>query len=208
MPQSGTAKPASWNFCNADCHMNRASETSSSLLQTKLCSIIRTVPNWPKSGVHFRDVTTLFQSPNLWSEVIAHFVERYKNEEIDAVAGLEARGFILGAALAHAMNLAFIPIRKQGKLPYQTLSESYELEYGTATLEIHTDACGAGDRILLADDLVATGGTLLAGRKLLQRIGAVVVEAAVIIDLPYLGGAEKCRASGLPVYPLIQFDGH
>jgi len=187
--------------------MNDVSGKLLAELQTELVSIIRTVPDWPKPGVHFRDITTLFQTPGLWSEVITHFVERYKNEKIDAVAGMEARGFIFGAALAHAMNVAFIPIRKKGKLPYKTLSEDYELEYGTATVEIHTDACRQGDRILLADDLIATGGTLLAGQKLLQRIGADVIEAAVVIDLPHLGGAAKCRASGLPVYSLIQFEG-
>jgi len=176
-------------------------------LQGELLNIIRTVPNWPKSGVHFRDITTLFQSPKVWAEVISHFAERYRNEKVDAIAGLEARGFIFGAALAHELNLSFIPIRKKGKLPYRTLSEDYELEYGTATVEIHTDACQPGDRILLADDLIATGGTLLAGYKLLQRIGAEVIEAAVVIDLPYLGGTEKCRKQGLEVYSLIQFDG-
>ncbi len=187
--------------------MNDISGKPLSELQKKLASIIRTVPDWPKPGVHFRDITTLFQAPELWAEVIAHFAERYKNEKIDAVAGMEARGFIFGAALAQAMNVAFIPIRKKGKLPYKTLSEDYELEYGTATVEIHTDACRQGDNILLADDLIATGGTLLAGQKLLQRIGAKVFEAAVVIDLPEIGGAEKCRASGLPVYSLIQFEG-
>ena len=164
-------------------------------LQSRLLATIRTVPDWPKTGVHFRDITPLFQSPDLWAEVISHFVERYKHRKIDAIAGLEARGFILGAALAHSMNLPFIPIRKKGKLPYKTLSEDYDLEYGTATMEIHTDACRPGDKVLLA------------GKKLLDRIGAEVIEAAVVIDLPYLRGAEKCRASGLPVYALIQFDG-
>lgn len=182
-------------------------EAPFSELQTRLHGIIRTVPNWPKPGVQFRDITPLFQTPVLWAELIAHFVERYRNEKLDAIAGMEARGFIFGAALAHAMNLPFIPIRKQGKLPYQTLSESYELEYGTAIVEIHTDACEKGDRVLLVDDLIATGGTLLAGQKLLQGLGAVVIEAAVVINLPELGGTEKCRQNGLPVYSLIQFDG-
>lgn len=176
-------------------------------LQSELLKTIRTVPNWPKSGVHFRDITTVFQSPDTWAKVIAHFVERYRDQKLDAVAGLEARGFIFGATLAHALNLSFIPIRKKGKLPYQTLSEDYELEYGTATVEIHTDACRPGDKILLADDLIATGGTLLAGYKLLQRIGAEVAEAAVVIDLSYLGGTEKCQMQGLSVYSLVQFDG-
>jgi len=187
--------------------MNDISGNSLTELQKQLISIIRTVPDWPKPGVHFRDITTLFQVPALWAGVIAHFVERYKDEDVDAIAGLEARGFIFGAALAHAMNVGFIPIRKKGKLPYKTLSEDYELEYGTATVEIHTDACRKDDKILLADDLIATGGTLLAGQKLLQRLGANVIEAPIVIDLSYLGGAAKCRASGLPVYSLIEFEG-
>lgn len=177
------------------------------LLRSKLLSIIRTVPDWPKPGVQFRDITPLFQSPQVMAEVVAHFASHYKGHRLDAIAGMEARGFILGASLAHAMHLSFIPIRKKGKLPYRTMSEDYELEYGIATVEIHTDACRPGDRVLLVDDLIATGGTLLAGHKLLQRIGAEVIEAAVIIDLPELDGTEKCRAQGLPVYSLIHFDG-
>lgn len=183
------------------------SKTPFTQLQRQLLSIIRTVPDWPKPGVQFRDITPLFQSPQVMAEVVAHFADHYKGQTLDAIAGMEARGFILGAALAHAMHLSFIPIRKKGKLPYRTLSEDYELEYGTASVEIHTDACGSGDRVLLVDDLIATGGSLLAGQKLLQRIGAEVIEATVIIDLPALGGSEKCRARGLPVYSLIHFDG-
>ncbi|MEO8002479.1 MAG: adenine phosphoribosyltransferase, partial [Arenimonas sp.] len=160
--------------------MNDVSGDHLAELQKQLVSIIRTVPDWPKPGVHFRDITTLFQTPGLWAEVIAHFAERYKNERIDAIAGMEARGFIFGAALAHVMNVSFIPIRKKGKLPYKTISEAYELEYGTAIVEIHIDACRKGDKILLVDDLIATGGTLLAGQKLLQRIGADIIEAAVV----------------------------
>lgn len=177
-------------------------------LQARLLSTIRTVPDWPKLGVHFRDITPLFQSPDVMAEVIAHFVERYKDKKPDAIAGIEARGFIFGAVLAHAMNVSFIPIRKKGKLPYKTLSENYELEYGTAVIEIHIDACKTGDRILLVDDLIATGGTLLAAHKLLNRIGAEVIEAAAVIDLPELGGSEKCRNQGLQVYSLIQYSGN
>ena len=187
--------------------MNQSHNALLNELQTKLHAVVRTVPNWPKSGVQFRDITPLFQTPVLMAELIAHFVERYQNEKLDAIAGMEARGFIFGAALANAMNLSFIPIRKKGKLPHQTLSENYDLEYGTAVVEIHIDACRVGDRVLLVDDLIATGGTLLAGRKLLQRLGAQVIEAAVVIDLPELGGTKKCRQNGLPVYSVIQFDG-
>lgn len=177
-------------------------------LQSKLRKVIRTVPDWPKPGVQFRDITPLFQTPEVWAEVIAHFAQRYQGEKLDAIAGLEARGFIFGAALAHSLRLPFIPIRKHGKLPHQTHSEHYELEYGSAVIEIHIDACQPGDKVLIVDDLIATGGTLLAGRKLLQRAGAVVVEAAVIIDLPELGGSEKCHANKFPLYSLIQFSGH
>ncbi|MGH8109241.1 MAG: adenine phosphoribosyltransferase [Arenimonas sp.] len=176
-------------------------------LQNTLLSTIRTVPDWPKPGVHFRDITPVFQSPKMMAEVIAHLVERYRGQKLDAVAGIEARGFVFGAVLAHALNVAFIPIRKKGKLPYKTLSEDYELEYGTAVVEIHIDACKPGDRVLLVDDLIATGGTLLAGKKLLDRIGAAIIEAAAVIDLPELGGSEKCRNQGLPVYSLIQYQG-
>lgn len=187
--------------------MDDISRTPSSELQTKLHSVIRTVPDWPKPGVQFRDITPLFQTPDVWAEVIAHFVQRYQGEKLDAIAGLEARGFIFGAALAHDMGLPFIPIRKHGKLPFQTHSENYELEYGSAVIEIHIDACQPGDKVLLVDDLIATGGTLLAGQKLLQRVGANVIGAAVVIELPRLGGGEKCRALELPVSSLIQFDG-
>ncbi len=176
-------------------------------LQSKLLSTIRTVPDWPKSGVHFRDITPVFQSPGLMAEIIAHFAERYRDKKIDAIAGIEARGFVFGSVLAHALNVSFIPIRKKGKLPYKTLSENYELEYGTAEVEIHIDACQPGDRVLLIDDLIATGGTLLAAYKLLKRIDAEVIEAAAVIDLPELGGSDKCRAAGLPAYTLIQFSG-
>lgn len=187
--------------------MNQSHKALLNELQIKLHAVVRTVPNWPKSGVQFRDITPLFQTPVLWAELIAHFVERYQNEKLDAIAGIEARGFIFGAALANAMNLSFIPIRKQGKLPHQTLSENYDLEYGTAIVEIHIDACREGDRVLLVDDLIATGGTLIAGQKLLHRLGAHVIEAAVVIDLPTLGGTEKCRQNRLQVYSIIQFDG-
>ena len=177
-------------------------------LQKKLHALIRTVPNWPKPGVQFRDITPLLQAPDSWNEVLEYFAEHYRHTDIHAIAGLEARGFIFGAALAHAMHLPFIPIRKQGNLPFQTVSESYELEYGSATIEIHIDACQPSDKVLLADDLIATGGTLLAAQKLLQRLGAIVIEAAVIIDLPELGGTAKCTAAGLPIRALIQFESH
>lgn len=130
------------------------------------------------------------------------------DQKIDRVAGLDARGFILGAIIAYELNVGFIPIRKKGKLPFKTVQEEYELEYGSATVEIHTDACKPGERVLLIDDLIATGGTMMAGMKLLQRLGATVVEGAVIVDLPELGGSKLLRDAGLPLFTVCSFDGH
>ncbi|MFM7704203.1 MAG: adenine phosphoribosyltransferase, partial [Rubrivivax sp.] len=136
------------------------------------------------------------------------FVHRYMDARLDLVAGIDARGFILGAIVAYELNLGFVPIRKKGKLPYATVQESYELEYGSATVEMHTDAVKPGDRVVLIDDLIATGGTMMAGRRLLERLGATVVEGAAIVDLPELGGSARLRESGLEVFTLVDFDGH
>jgi adenine phosphoribosyltransferase len=135
-------------------------------------------------------------------------VHRYYDTHADAVAGLDARGFIIGAVVAHELNVGFIPIRKKGKLPFTTVEETYELEYGSATVEIHSDAVRAGDRVLLLDDLIATGGTMAAGHRLLERLGATGIEGAAIVDLPELGGSQRLRAAGLPIYTLVDFDGH
>jgi adenine phosphoribosyltransferase len=135
-------------------------------------------------------------------------VHRYFDVRPDAVAGLDARGFIIGSVLAYELNVGFVPIRKKGKLPFTTVEETYELEYGSATVEMHTDAVKPGDRVVLIDDLIATGGTMLAGRRLLERLGATVIEGAAIVELPELGGGEKLRASGLPLFTLVSFDGH
>jgi adenine phosphoribosyltransferase len=124
------------------------------------------------------------------------------------IAGLDARGFIIGSVVAYELNLGFVPIRKKGKLPYATVQESYELEYGSATVEMHTDAVKPGDRVVLIDDLIATGGTMMAGRRLLERLGATVVEGAAIVDLPELGGSARLRDSGLPIFTLVDFSGH
>ena len=159
-----------------------------------LKSHIRTVPNWPKKDVMFRDITPLLQNPRTFRVLIDAFVHRYMDQKIDMVAGLDARGFILGSVLAYEFNVGFIPIRKKGKLPFTCVEEEYELEYGNATVEIHTDACKAGDRIVLIDDLIATGGTMMAGYRLLTRLGAQVVETAAIVDLPELGGSQIGRA--------------
>ncbi|MFO0119986.1 MAG: adenine phosphoribosyltransferase [Burkholderiales bacterium] len=169
---------------------------------------IRTVPDWPAPGVQFRDITPLLQNPKVFRVLIDQFVHRYFDLRPDAIAGLDARGFIIGSVLAYELNIGFVPIRKKGKLPYNTVEESYELEYGSAAVEIHTDAVKAGDRVLLIDDLIATGGTMMAGKRLLERLGATVIEGAAIVDLPELGGAAKLRAAGLPLFTLVSFEGH
>ena len=169
---------------------------------------IRTVPNWPIEGVMFRDITTLLQNPACFRTLIALLVERYRDQRIDVVAGLDARGFIIGSVLAYELNVGFVPIRKKGKLPFTTVSESYELEYGSATVELHIDACQPGDRVVLIDDLIATGGTMMAGYKLLERLGAHIVEGAAIIDLPELGGSKILRDAGVPLFTVCEFDGH
>lgn len=169
---------------------------------------IRTVPDWPQAGVQFRDITTLLQDPQIFRVLIDIFLARYADAKLDLVAGMDARGFILGSVVAYELNIGFVPIRKKGKLPFTTVSESYELEYGSATVELHTDACKAGDRVLLIDDLIATGGTMMAGKKLLERLGATVVEGAVIVDLPELGGSKLIEDSGLPLFKVCDFGGH
>ncbi len=168
---------------------------------------IRTVPDWPQSGIQFRDITPLLQDKKTFRVLVDVFVHRYMDQGLNYVAGVDARGFILGAVVAYELNLGFIPVRKKGKLPYQTVEEEYELEYGSATVEIHTDACGKGDRILLIDDLVATGGTMVAASRLLERIGAEVVEAAAIVDLPELGGSQLIREQGIPLFTVCNFEG-
>lgn len=169
---------------------------------------IRTVPDWPQPGVQFRDITPLLQDPKTFRVLIDLFVHRYLDAKLDLVAGIDARGFVLGAVVAYELNLGFIPIRKKGKLPFNTVAESYELEYGSAAVELHTDACKSGDRVLLIDDLIATGGTMMAGRRLLEQLGATVVEGAAIVDLPELGGSTLLRESGLALYTVCDFAGH
>ena len=171
---------------------------------------IRTVPDWPAPGVQFRDITPLLQDAKVFRVLIDAFVHRYMDADRrpDIVAGLDARGFILGAVVAYELNIGFVPIRKKGKLPFTTVEETYELEYGNATVELHTDAVKPGQRVLLIDDLIATGGTMMAGKKLLERLGAVVMEGAAIVDLPELGGSDKLRATGMPLFTLLDFAGH
>ena len=171
-------------------------------------SHIRTVPDWPAPGVQFRDITPLLSNPRVFRVLIDQFVHHYFDTRPSAVAGLDARGFIIGSVLAYELNVGFVPIRKKGKLPFTTVQESYELEYGSAAVEMHTDAVGAGDRVVLIDDLIATGGTMLAGLRLLQRLGAQVIEGAAIVDLPELNGSQRLRAAGLPLFTLVDFGGH
>lgn len=175
-----------------------------------LRSHIRTVPNWPAPGVQFRDITPLLQNPKVFRVMVDAFVHRYMDAGMrpDVVAGLDARGFILGSVIAYELAVGFVPIRKKGKLPFTTVEETYELEYGSATVELHADAVKAGDRVLLVDDLIATGGTMMAGKRLLEKLGAHVMEGAAIVDLPELGGSEKLRAAGLPLFTLLDFSGH
>jgi adenine phosphoribosyltransferase len=175
-----------------------------------LRSHIRTVPDWPAPGVQFRDITPLLQNPRVFRVLIDAFVHRYMDPALrpDVVAGLDARGFILGAVVAYELNLGFVPVRKKGKLPFTTIEETYELEYGSATVELHTDAVTRGQRVLLIDDLIATGGTMMAGKKLLEKLGAVVMEGAAIVDLPELQGSAKLRATGMPLFTLVDFAGH
>lgn len=171
---------------------------------------IRTVPDWPAPGVQFRDITPLLQDAKVFHVLIDAFVSRYKDAQMrpDVVAGLDARGFILGSVIAYELGVGFVPIRKKGKLPFTTVEETYELEYGSATVELHTDAVRPGSRVLLVDDLIATGGTMMAGKKLLEKLGAIVMEGAAIVDLPELGGSAKLRESGLALFTLVDFDGH
>ena len=171
---------------------------------------IRTVPDWPAPGVQFRDITPLLQDPRVFRVLIDAFVHRYMAPDLrpDMVAGLDARGFILGSVVAYELGVGFVPIRKKGKLPFTTVEETYELEYGSATVELHTDAVQAGQRVLLIDDLIATGGTMMAGKKLLEKLGASVIEGAAIVDLPELGGSQRIEGSGLPLFTLVSFEGH
>ncbi len=171
-------------------------------------SRIRTIPDYPKPGILFRDITTLLGDAQGFRKAVDEMVQPYAGSGIDKVAGIDARGFILGGAVAHQLSVGFVPIRKKGKLPWQTFGQDYALEYGYDKLEIHQDAVVKGHRVLIVDDVIATGGTAEAAVKLLQRIGATVVGGTFVIDLPELGGARKLEALGCPVKALCQFEGH
>jgi len=173
----------------------------------RLAEKIRTVPNWPKPGIMFRDITTLLKDAEGFKTTVDLLYDRYKSLNVDAVAGIESRGFIIGAVLAHRLGVGFLPIRKPGKLPADTVSEEYELEYGRDRVEIHRDAVGKGQRILLVDDLIATGGTAFAGCHLIEKLGGEVVECAFIIDLVDLGGNRKLIDAGYKTFHLVEFEG-
>lgn len=170
--------------------------------------VIRSIPDYPKKGIQFRDVTTLFGNPRAFRRAVDELVQPYAGMRIDKVAGIEARGFILGGAVAHQLSTGFVPVRKKGKLPFTVLGEDYALEYGTDRVEIHTDAVNKGDNVLVIDDLIATGGTCVAAIRLLERAGANVVGCSFVIDLPELGGADKIRALGKQVAALVGYEGH
>jgi adenine phosphoribosyltransferase len=169
---------------------------------------IRSIPDYPKPGIIFRDITTLLGDARAFRRAIDELVQPWAGTKIDKVAGIEARGFILGGAVAHQLSAGFVPIRKKGKLPRATVSIAYSLEYGIDEMEVHDDAVAPGERVILVDDLIATGGTATAAVSLLQRMGAGVEAACFVIDLPDLGGAQKIRDLGVPVRTLMGFPGH
>ena len=170
--------------------------------------VIRTIPDYPKPGIMFRDITTLLGDARAFRTAVDAMVQPFTGNRIAKVAGIEARGFILGGAIAHQLSVGFVPIRKKGKLPWKTMAETYDLEYGTDTVEIHADAVARGVDILLVDDLIATGGTAAAGIRLLERAGAHVIGCSFVIDLPELGGSRKLEAMGKKVLTLFSFEGH
>ncbi|MDB5569021.1 MAG: adenine phosphoribosyltransferase [Hyphomicrobiales bacterium] len=177
-------------------------------LDSPLKDSIRTIPDYPKPGIMFRDITTLLGSPRAFRRAVDELVQPWAGTKIDKVAGVEARGFILGGAVAHQLSAGFVPIRKKGKLPHTTVSIAYSLEYGVDEMEMHSDAVAPGERVILIDDLIATGGTAEGAVKMLKSIGAEVVAACFVIDLPALGGAKTIEALGVPVRTLMAFDGH
>ncbi len=177
-------------------------------LEHDLKAAIRSIPDYPKPGIVFRDITTLLGDARAFRRAVDELVQPWAGSKIDKVAGIEARGFILGGAVAHQLSAGFIPIRKKGKLPHKRVSIAYSLEYGLDEMEMHEDAVAKGDRVILVDDLIATGGTAEGAVKLLRQMGGQVVAACFVIDLPDLGGAEKIRQLGVPVRTLISFEGH
>jgi adenine phosphoribosyltransferase len=181
---------------------------TSPAVENDLRAAIRSIPDYPKPGIIFRDITTLLGNARAFRRAVDELVQPWAGAKIDKVAGIEARGFIIGGAVAHQVSAGFVPIRKKGKLPHQTVRMAYLLEYGSDEMEMHVDAVEKGDRVILVDDLIATGGTAEGAVKLLRQVGAEVLAACFIIDLPELGGAEKLRKMNVPVRTLISFEGH
>jgi adenine phosphoribosyltransferase len=173
-----------------------------------LTKIIRTIPDYPKPGIMFRDITTLLADARGFRRAVDELVQPFAGMKIDKVAGIEARGFILGGAVAHQLSAGFVPLRKKGKLPHKTIAVEYDLEYGRDAIEMHLDAFTAGERVMLVDDLIATGGTALAAVDLLRQGGAEILAACFVVDLPELGGAARLRDAGVPVSTLVSFAGH
>ena len=169
---------------------------------------IRTIPDFPKPGIMFRDITTLMTNRRAFAEAVIQLSAPYQDEFVDNVVGIEARGFVFGAAAAYELHAGFVPVRKKGKLPFDTYEQDYELEYGSDVLEIHADAIRGQEKVLLIDDLIATGGTAEAAIKVLRKAGANVIGAAFVIDLPDLGGRKRIEALGVPVTTLVEFEGH
>lgn len=180
---------------------------NSSLEKTLLASI-RTIPDYPKPGILFRDITTLLGDARAFRRAVDELVHPFAGTKIDKIAGIEARGFILGGAIAHQLSAGFVPIRKKGKLPHETVRVAYSLEYGVDEMEMHKDAIAPGERVLLVDDLIATGGTAEGAVKLLKQMGADIAAACFVIDLPDLGGRAKLETLGVEVRTLIAFEGH
>jgi adenine phosphoribosyltransferase len=177
-------------------------------LHDTLVSAIRNIPDYPKPGIMFRDITTLLGNARAFRRAIDELVHPYAGSKIDKIAGIEARGFILGGAMAHQLSAGFIPIRKKGKLPHETVRVAYSLEYGLDEMEMHKDAVAPGEKVILVDDLIATGGTAEGAVKLLRQMGAEIVAACFVIDLPELGGRKKLEALDVPVRTLVAFEGH
>lgn len=179
-----------------------------SKIADELALAIRSIPDYPKPGIIFRDITTLLGNPRAFRRAVDELVQPYAGLKIDKIAGMEARGFILGGAVAHQLSAGFVPIRKKGKLPHETVSIAYSLEYGVDEMEIHLDAVKPGEKVILVDDLIATGGTAVGAVQLLRKLGADVVSCCFVIDLPELGGAKKLEDLGVEVRTLVKFEGH
>lgn len=171
-------------------------------------SLIRTIPHYPRQGIQFRDITTLLKDPIGFRMVIDALSQHYSGKKIDKIAGIEARGFIIGAALAYKLCVGFVPVRKSGKLPAETIGHDYALEYGADRVEIHIDAISKGEQVLLVDDLIATGGTAEASVALIQKLGGIVIGCTFVIDLPDLGGSKRLADNGIETFSLCEFEGH